>query len=203
MTTPLFTVYLASWLSNIPKDPRDTGLLDVDPLVATTTLPKDTLYVLTGNLLGDGSLRRKIKNGKPIGNSLFEMNKGHKAQEQAYDTFNKYYKLYSRKGIRVNTYFSNSLGIDVAQYHIFTQSLPIFTCLHSLWYVWNPINNRFIKTVPKNINLMFSPLSLAHWIIDDGYFTDKTIILCSPRRGGGNSRGPTINGRNLVFKTWN
>jgi hypothetical protein len=63
------------------------------------------------------------------------MNKGHKAQEQAYDTFNKYYKLYSRKGIRVNTYFSNSLGIDVAQYHIFTQSLPIFTCLHSLWYV--------------------------------------------------------------------
>ena len=26
---------------------------------------------------------------------------------------------------------------------------------------------------------MFSELSLAHWLMDDGYFTDKTVIFCT------------------------
>lgn len=180
MTTQQITMlYLSVWLSNIPQGPRDKSLLDNNPLIATTTLPEDTLHAITGNLLGDGSLRRKVKNGQPVGNALFEMNKGHVAKEQAFDTFNKYYKSLSGKGFRVNTYFSNSLGITVTQYHIFTQSLPVFTSLHSIWYLWNPDLRKFVKTVPKDISLMFSPLSLAHWIMDDGYYTDKTIVLCT------------------------
>jgi hypothetical protein len=100
-------------------------------------MPKNTLSVLTGNLLGDGCLRRtgRKKDGKPTANARFEMNKGVAAYDQALDTFNQYYKEYSGTGFRENTYFHSGLGQVVTQFHIFTRSLPIFTFLHSLWYV--------------------------------------------------------------------
>ena len=57
------------------------------------------------------------------------------------------------------------------------------TCLHELWYKWEPTQNKFIKIVPNCIELMFSPKSLAHWITDDGYFENygrtQTVILCT------------------------
>ena len=57
------------------------------------------------------------------------------------------------------------------------------TCLHELWYKWEPTQNKFIKIVPNCIELMFSPKFLAHWIMDDGYFDNygrtQTIILCT------------------------
>lgn len=144
-------------------------------------MPTRTLHAITGNMLGDGCLRRtgRKKDGKPTGNARFEMNKGVVAYDQAFDTYNNYYAPYSGVGFRTNSYFSNSLGIQVVQFHIFTKSIPLFTCLHSLWYTWDPILMKYIKVVPANISLMFSPLSLAHWIMDDGYFTDKTVILCT------------------------
>ena len=66
---------------------------------------------------------------------------------------------------------------------ISTRSLPIFTTLHSLWYVWHPELGKFIKIVPQTIGSMFGPIALAHWIMDDGYFDSygrvNTIILCT------------------------
>ena len=57
------------------------------------------------------------------------------------------------------------------------------TCLHELWYNWEPSQNKFIKIVPNCIELLFSPKSLAHWIMDDGYFDNygrtQTVILCT------------------------
>ena len=57
------------------------------------------------------------------------------------------------------------------------------TCLHELWYKWEPTQNKYIKIVPNCIELMFSPKSLAHWITDDGYFENygrtQTVILCT------------------------
>ncbi len=59
----------------------------------------------------------------------------------------------------------------------------MYTALHSLWYKKNNEGNKFIKIVPLNISEIFSDISLAYWIIDDGYFDSlvraKTVILCS------------------------
>ena len=38
---------------------------------------------------------------------------------------------------------------------------------------------KFVKILPLEIAEMFTPLSFAQWIMDDGYFTDDTIILCT------------------------
>lgn len=93
-----------------------------------------TLHVLTGNLLGDGSLRINgpKKNGNPTVNALFEMNKCTKSYDQHLELFNEHYKIFSGKGFRKNSYYSGSLGITVTQFHIFTRSLPCFTALHKL-----------------------------------------------------------------------
>ena len=59
----------------------------------------------------------------------------------------------------------------------------MYTALHSLWYKKNNEGNKFIKIVPLNISKKFSVISLAYWIMVDGFFDSygrtKTIILCT------------------------
>ena len=72
---------------------------------------------------------------------------------------------------------------EITQYHFSTKTHPLFTALHSLWYKWDNEKNKFIKIVPLNISEMFSEISLAYWIMDDGYFDSygrtKTVLLCT------------------------
>jgi hypothetical protein len=60
---------------------------------------------------------------------------------------------------------------------------PIFTALHTLWYRWDSDQRKYIKIIPDCIGEMFSVISLAHWIIEDGYFDNhgrtKTVLLCT------------------------
>jgi hypothetical protein len=74
-------------------------------------------------------------------------------------------------------------GKEVTHYHFKTKTHPLFTALHSLWYKWDNIGNKFIKIVPLNISDMFSEISLAYWIMDDGYFDShgrtQTVLLCT------------------------
>ena len=59
----------------------------------------------------------------------------------------------------------------------------MFTALHGIWYKWDNDINKFIKIVPLNIFEIFSEISLAYWIMDDGYFDSygrsQTILLCT------------------------
>jgi len=74
-------------------------------------------------------------------------------------------------------------GKEITQYHFRTKTHPLFTALHSLWYKWEDDKNKFIKIVPLNISEMFSDVSLAYCIMDDGYFDSygraKTVLLCT------------------------
>ena len=74
-------------------------------------------------------------------------------------------------------------GKEITQYSLRTKTHPLFTTLHSLWYKWDGGTNKFIKIIPLNISDMFSEISLAYWIMDDGYFDSygrtKTILLCT------------------------
>lgn len=64
------------------------------------------------------------------------------------------------------------------QYSLHSRSLPVFTEIYDLWYTYK--NGKSIKKVPtlayqkKN----FNEVSLAHWIMNDGYW-DGTVILCT------------------------
>lgn len=71
----------------------------------------------------------------------------------------------------------------VIQYHFNTTSMPFFTELHSIWYVWNKDKNKYQKIIPLAIKDIFTSESLVHWIIQDGYFDGHgrtiTVILCT------------------------
>lgn len=58
---------------------------------------------------------------------------------------------------------------------------PTFTVLHSLWYRWDTDLLKYVKIVPACISKMFSVISLAHWVMEDGYFdnSDQTIHFCT------------------------
>ena len=57
----------------------------------------------------------------------------------------------------------------MTHYHLRTKTHPIFTALHSLRYKWDNVENKLVKFVPLNIFELFSEISLAYWIMVDGY----------------------------------
>ena len=65
-------------------------------------------------------------------------------------------------------------GKEITQYHFTTKTHPVYTALHSLWYKWDKDKNKYHKIIPYNIYEMFSEISLAYWIMDDGYFDWKS-----------------------------
>lgn len=158
--------------------------------VILLTVPKDVLYSITGNLLGDGSIRpgSRTKNGIIRGNARYQMTM--KASSKDYlDSL--------RKNVYFNFKLSNlqpypnlqliqHVGKVVTQYRFETGASPVFTCLHELWYKpfgRESTQNKFIKIIPNCIEEMFSPKSLAHWIMEDVYFDNygrtQTVILCT------------------------
>lgn len=52
-----------------------------------------------------------------------------------------------------------------------------FTNMHKIWY--KNIDGKFFKVLPENIKELLTPVSLAHWIMGDGYFTENFVKLCT------------------------
>jgi hypothetical protein len=152
------------------------------------TLPKKTLHTMTGNMLGDGSIRYNNMNRNnyvPKGNCRYAMTIKSSSVNYMQNLYNTIYASFSNVGLRPypNPTILGNQNAVVNQYRFSTRSLPIFTALHSLWYRFDFETKTFIKVVPSNIGEMFSPVSLAHWIIEDGYFDSygrtQTVLLCT------------------------
>ena len=66
-----------------------------------------------------------------------------------------------------------------------TYNLPCLNEFHTLFYKDSGLTHikgevRYKKIIPLNIQQLLTPLSLAHLVMGDGFFTlDKTIILCT------------------------
>lgn len=58
-----------------------------------------------------------------------------------------------------------------------TLSFVIFNFYHELFY--KKVNDKWVKYIPENIGDYFTEVSLAFWIMDDGYYTNGTLILCT------------------------
>ena len=158
----------------------DVKYLSILPIIHSTPTP--LLKIITGNMLGDGSI------------SLSKINKGNGKYSMTMDAYSLNYlqhlndNIYSQiTDTKIYAYPNILLpqheGKEITQYHLSTKTHPLFTALHSLWYKWDNNINKFIKIVPLNISEIFSDISLAYWIMDDGYFDSygrtKTILLCT------------------------
>ena len=133
------------------------------------SIPSLTLNTITGNMLGDGSIRLSKKNkgrGKyAMTMDVYSLNYINHLNENIYSKITNT-KIYAYP----NVLLPQHKGKEITQYHFSTKTHPLFTTLHSLWYKWDNEKNKFIKIVPLNISEMFSEISLAYLIMDDGYF---------------------------------
>lgn len=113
------------------------------------TVPKDILYSITGNLLGDGSIRpgSRTKNGVIRGNARYQMTMGPSSKEYLEFLRKNVYFYFKVSNLQPypNINLAHHARKVVTQYHFETSVSPIFTCLHELWYKWDSNQNKFIK----------------------------------------------------------
>ena len=146
------------------------------------SISNTTLHTITGNMLGNGyiSLSRfnKGKGKYSMTMYVYSLNYLHHLNDNIYSkiTNTKFYAY-------PNILLPQHEGKEITQYSFKTKTHPLFTALHNLWYKWDNEKNKFIKIIPFNISEMFSEISLAYWIMDDGYFDSygrtKTVLLCT------------------------
>jgi LAGLIDADG DNA endonuclease family/Proton-conducting membrane transporter/NADH-Ubiquinone oxidoreductase (complex I), chain 5 N-terminus len=179
----LFVNYFKGW-------PQCISNWDLKYQTLPTTLlilPNETLETITGNMLGDGSIRCVYdKETKKLrGNARYGMTMKAESYNYMLGLYDKIYKNYSTTGLipYPNPQLMRHKNKKILQYTFQTKSLPLFTDLFNIWYKWNDKLNKYEKRVPENISDMFSVISLAQWIMNDGYFDShgrtKTILLCT------------------------
>ena len=121
------------------------------------SLTEEQRSILTGCLLGDGTLRRKR-------NTLLEINHSSKQKEYVFWLYSKFkeYVLTPPK-IRVN-------GPNRTSYRFTTKSTSAFNDFYEDFY---PGNKQ--KMLPRDLEL--EPLSLAVWFMDDGSKSRNALYL--------------------------
>lgn len=154
-----------------------------------SSIPKETLEIITGNLLGDGSLQRPkpyTKSGlESKAQASYAMTLSVKGYNYMLDLYDQVYAPFCSNGIFAYPNISLPQHKDkiVTQYSFSTMRLPLFTSLHTLWYKWDSDAQCYVKIVPVAIADWFTARSLAHWIMEDGYFYSygrtQTILLCT------------------------
>ena len=134
--------------------------------------------VIIGNLLGDGHINRKNIERWPNINSRLEFTFSISNKSYLDYLKNVIYKDITGKAEPTPWPNPNITGKTPTQYWFGTKALPFITNLHKEWYrLVN--NNKFIKIVPLNISDLLTQRGLAHWIMDDGYYTNGYVFLCT------------------------
>jgi len=123
--------------------------------------------ILYGTILGDGYLQ---KTGEK--NARLRLEHGEKQKEYLFWKANKFKKLFQGKP----TYIERIHPKTKKKYKYWryqSQSTPYLGKLRKIFYPQGK------KRVPKNLNDYLSPLMLAVWYMDDGYFSprDKSSYL--------------------------
>lgn len=77
--------------------------------------------------------------------------------------------------IKLNNYLDKRTDKTYYNCSFKTKALPTFTKLHKIWYKDNT------KIIPANIKELLTPISLAHWIMQDGSFQKASggVYLCT------------------------
>ena len=133
---------------------------------------------MTFFLLGDGYMRNSNSNKRSTGNCRLEFT--FKASVYEFICWLKFEVL---KGLCTDTKPCPYPKENPTQYNFQSKANAFITDLHKIWYSYNSLTNKYTKIVPSNefLSLYFNEVSLAHWILGDGYYDNnsKTIIICS------------------------
>lgn len=126
--------------------------------------------IIIGCLLGDARVERQ----KPQWNARLCFEQG---------VINKLYLFHLFEifspfcGMDLPTYrvkFHKRTNKENYSYYFKTLSYPSFNYYHSLFYT----NGSAVKSIPKNIGELLTPIGLAYWIMDDGgRGTDNSLII--------------------------
>jgi len=129
-------------------------------------LPEKVRSVIVGIILSDGhiALTPRSKNAYLIfSQSLAKLT-------YVYFVFH-FLNHYCQSSPRLS--ISNAWGKTTYQLKISTRSMLCITELHKFFY-----ENR-IKVIRPSIYFYITPIALAHWIMGDGTFTGKSLLLCT------------------------
>ena len=152
----------------------------LEELPISENLAPELEAALVGNLLGDGwiGFKKKGLDGKPkpTVNACFSITL--KNKEYIYHLWNNIYSPICTI-TKPKPWPPENSGKPASQYNFSSRALPSLTQLHKQWYKWSELENKFIKIVPLNIMELLTPMGLAHWIMDDGFISGKTVILCT------------------------
>lgn len=130
---------------------------------AEINLPQNLKEILVGLLLGDLCAQKRSKNGNT--NLHFEQGLVHKDYIfHLYDLF----KSYCNSEPKVTSRLADKrTGNIYTRIQFVTYCLP---CFNELYFSFYPEGK---KIVPLNIEELLTPLGLAYWISDDGYYDKK------------------------------
>ena len=134
---------------------------------------KFEMGVIVGQMLRDGSLQNNYYEKNPLSKRNRRL-----AMCMARDVL--YYQNWLRTDL-LSRYFTRALPTpypknNPTQYGLYSRSLPCFTNIYKQWY--QKKDGIRIQKVPTLAYLKkhFREVSLAHWIMNDGYW-DGTVIL--------------------------
>lgn len=139
-------------------------------------VPSKTWEVVTGELLGDGHISYNPINTPQINGRLeFTFS----AQILHYIKYLKRDALAGISNESEPTPWPNpeKTNKEPSQYWFSTKRLPAISELHRIWYKY--VDGKFVKILPFNIKELLTPVSIAHWIMGDGYFDGNTLKLCT------------------------
>lgn len=124
------------------------------------------ISVLTGSILGDGTLRV----GKKAVNANFKVEQGLKQKDYTfwkYDVFKEWVTTPPKLSYRYNEErlpYAKSWWFRTIRH-------PKITFFHNMFYVDGK------KVIPANVGNLLNPLALAVWIMDDGSLNRKVIDI--------------------------
>ena len=154
---------LVLWGSNLGST---TGIRYTKYVLSTINLPNDIKSIFIGIILSDGHIALNSK-GK---NAYLILNQSLTKSAYVYFVFSflsHYCQSYPKLSV------SYRLGRPSYILRIATRSMPCITELYNNYYL-----NK-IKIIKPLIYNDLTPIALAHWIMGDGSYNGKGLILCT------------------------
>lgn len=139
--------------------------IDVKHLRTLKDLPLELISILIGIMLGDGGIYRSTQSLSS--NSRFEMSFGQHSEIFANWIAQLFadYIATPLKSIEIKG--ENRTYIN---FRLKTLTLPLFNKYRDMFYVFNPLTNKYEKIIPENIYELLDPIVFAYLIMGDGNF---------------------------------
>lgn len=171
-----FKTYGKSIRSNFTQERKRIYISPEEKLILSENISDELKEIITGLLLGDGTIRKQGQY------SLLSVQQTNEALVNLLWSKCNMYKLVNKKVqclYRINPITGKEKKIV---YYFQTLTFPYFNLFYYAWYKLDQINNTRKKVLPSDLDLYFTPLAIAHWIMGDGTFDKgkaQRIILCT------------------------